>query len=307
MTDTQPPGTAHFFDAKVLIPFTIVTFIWGSTWLVIRDQVSDVPASWSVAYRFLIAAAAMFLFAYVRRVPLRLGWRGTAFAACVGVMQFGLNVNLVYRAEIYLTSGLVAMLYALLLVPNSLLSWVAFREAVSRPFILGSFIAIGGIALLFLHEYRMSGVAPDQVLLGMALGIGGTLAASVANVMQGSGIARRLPMASTLAWGMLLGGLADAAVAWALHGPPVFDTRPTYLAGVLYLAIAGSVMTFPLYYRLIQQIGAGRAAYSSVLIPIIAMLLSTLFEGYRWSPLALAGAALALLGMVVAMRAKTAS
>lgn len=307
MTDTRSGGTAHFFDAKVLVPFTIVTFIWGSTWLVIRDQISAVPPSWSIAYRFLIAAAAMFLFARFRRVPLWLGWPGMAFAACLGVMQFVLNFNLVYRAELHITSGLVAMLYALLLVPNSLLSWIVFRQPAGRAFIVGSFVAICGIALLFLHEYRASSVAPDQVLLGIALGVSGTLSASVANVMQGSGIARRLPMVATLAWGMLFGSLFDIAAAWILHGPPVVDLRPTYIAGVLYLALAGSVVTFPLYFRLIQQIGAGRAAYSSVLIPIIAMLLSTLFEGYRWSPLALAGAALALIGMVVAMRAKTAS
>ena len=307
MTSEQSNGTAHFLNAKVLVPFTIVTIIWGSTWLVIRGQISDVPVSWSVAYRFLVAAAAMFLLARYRRVTLWLGWPGMAFAACLGIMQFVLNFNLVYRAEVHLTSGLVAMLYALLLVPNSLLSWIIFRQPAGRAFIFGSFIAICGIALLFLHEYRTSRVAPDQVLLGIALGVGGTLCASVANVMQGSGIARRLPMVATLAWAMLLGGLFDALGAWILAGPPSFDTRPLYIAGILYLAIAGSVVTFPLYFRLIQEIGAGRAAYTSVLIPIIAMLLSTLFEGYRWSPLALTGAALALLGMVVAMRAKTTS
>jgi drug/metabolite transporter (DMT)-like permease len=307
VSDQQPAGSAHFFDARVLVPFAIVTLIWGSTWLVIRGQISDVPASWSIAYRFLIAAGAMFLLARYRRVPLWLGWPGMAFAACLGIMQFVLNFNLVYRAELHLTSGLVAMLYALLLVPNSLLSWIVFRQPAGRAFVLGSFIAICGIALLFLHEYRMSGVAPGQVLLGITLGVGGTLSASVANVMQGSGIARRLPMVATLAWAMLLGGMFDAVGAWAFYGPPAFDTRPLYIAGVLYLAIAGSVVTFPLYFRLIQQIGAGQAAYSSVLIPIIAMLLSTAFEGYRWSPLALAGAALALLGMVVAMRAKATS
>ncbi|HEX7784551.1 MAG TPA: DMT family transporter [Sphingobium sp.] len=305
--DAQSNGSAHFFDAKVLIPFTIVTLIWGSTWLVIRDQISDVPVSWSIAYRFLIAACAMFLLAHFRRVPLWIGWPGIAFAAGLGIMQFVMNFNLVYRAEMHLTSGLVAMLYAVLLVPNSLFGWIFYRQPVGRAFIVGSFIAISGIALLFLHEYRISPVASDQVLLGILLGVGGTLCASVANVMQGSDIARRLPMVATLAWAMLLGALFDCAGAWALAGAPSIDTRPAYIGGILYLAIAGSVVTFPLYFKLLQQIGAGRAAYSSVLIPIIAMLLSTLFEGYRWSPLALVGAGLVLLGMVVAMRAKATS
>ncbi|CAN5287680.1 EamA family transporter [soil metagenome] len=298
---------APVLDPRIALPFIIVTLIWGSTWLVIRDQVGSVPAGWSVAYRFLIASAAMFLLARTRRVPLWIGGWGLAFAACLGLMQFVLNFNLVYRAEMHLTSGLVAMLYALLLVPNSLLGWIVLRQPVSRAFLLGSLIAIAGIGLLFLHEYRTSGVAPGQVLLGIALGVGGTFSASVANVMQGSRIAHRLPMLAILSWAMLLGGSMDAAIAWTLHGPPVIELRAAYVAGVLYLALAGSVVTFPLYYRLIQQIGAGRAAYTSVLIPIIAMLLSTAFEGYRWSLLSGVGAALAMAGMVVAMRAKRTS
>ncbi|AUW56789.1 EamA family transporter [Sphingobium sp. SCG-1] len=288
----------------ILIPFAIVTLIWGSTWLVIRDQVSAVPPSWSVAYRFLLASVGMFVLARIRRLPLWIGGRGIAFAAGLGATQFMLNFNFVYRAELVLTSGVVAVFYALLLIPNSLFAWIAFRQPVSRNFILGSVVAVSGVTLLFLREYRYADVAPGAVLTGIGLSLCGLLAASVSNVMQGSPIARRLPIISLLAWAMLLGGVMDAALAWITSGSPVLDSRPAYVAGVVYLAIAGSVCTFPLYFRLIQQIGAGRAAYSGVLVPVIAMLLSTLFESYRWSTLAAAGAALSIAGMVIAMRAK---
>lgn len=288
----------------VLIPFAIVTLIWGSTWLVIRDQVSAVPPSWSVAYRFLLASVGMFALARIRRLPLWIGGKGIGFAAGLGVTQFVLNFNFVYRAELVLTSGVVAIFYALLLIPNSLFAWIVFRQPVSRHFIVGSIVAVGGITLLFLREYRYADVAPEAVLAGIGLSLCGLLAASVSNVMQGSPIARRLPIISVLAWAMLLGGVMDAALAWITSGPPVMDSRPAYIAGVAYLALAGSVCTFPLYFRLIQQIGAGRAAYSGVLVPVIAMLLSTLFESYRWSALAAAGAALSIAGMIIAMRAK---
>jgi drug/metabolite transporter (DMT)-like permease len=79
--------------------------------------------------------------------------------------------------------------------------------------------------------------------------------------------------------------------------------RPAYLGGVLYLSIIGTVVTFPLYFRLIRDIGPGKAAYTGVVIPVVAMLLSTIFEGYAWSTLALVGSALAMLGLVVAMQA----
>ncbi|WP_066770871.1 DMT family transporter [Sphingobium sp. CCH11-B1] len=292
--------------SSVALPFILVTLIWSSTWIVIRDQIGSVPASWSVCYRFLVAGVAMAIFAKIRRVPLGIGPAGLLFAAALGVAQFVLNFNFVYRAEHFLTSGVVAVLYAMLLIPNSILAWLIFRQPVSRAFIGGSVVAVSGIVLMLLHEYRAAPLAGHAVLLGAAFSIAGLLSASAANVMQGMQIARRLPMVAVLTWAMLIGAALDAALAWATVGPPVFDTRPAYLLGVAWLGIAGSVVTFPLYFTLIQRMGAGRAAYTSVLIPVIAMLISTLAEGYRWSPLAISGALLAVAGMAIALRAKAA-
>lgn len=291
-------------QSGIVVPFLLVTLIWSSTWIVIRDQIGSVPASWSVCYRFLLAGVAMAIFAKLRRVPLSLGGPGIAYAAAIGVTQFVMNFNFVYRAEHYLTSGVVAVIYAMLLIPNSILAFLFFRQPVSRAFIGGSVVAVAGIVLMLLHEYRAAAVQPDKVLLGAAFSLAGLFSASAANVMQGTQIARRLPMVAVLAWAMLIGAALDAALAWATIGPPVFDPRPGYLLGVAWLGIAGSVVTFPLYFTLIQRIGAGRAAYTGVLIPVIAMLISTVAEGYRWSPLALAGALLAVAGMAIALRAK---
>ncbi|MFY9350151.1 MAG: EamA family transporter [Sphingobium sp.] len=290
----------------IAVPFALVTLIWSSTWIVIRDQIGSVPASWSVCYRFLLAGIAMALFARMRRVPLGIGAPGLLFAAAVGLTQFVLNFNFVYRAEHYLTSGVVAVIYAMLLIPNSIFSWLFFRQPVGRRFIGGSLVAVAGIILMLLHEYRAATVSPDAVLLGAAFSFAGLLSASASNVMQGMEVSRRLPMIAVLTWAMLIGAGLNAAFAWATVGPPQFDPRPAYLLGVAWLGIAGSVVTFPLYFTLIQRMGAGRAAYTSVLIPIIAMLISTLVEGYRWSPLAIAGALLAIAGMAIALRAKAA-
>ena len=290
----------------IILPFALVTLIWSSTWIVIRDQLGSVPPSWSVCYRFLLAGIAMAAFARMRGVSLRIGGAGLLFAALLGTAQFVLNFNFVYRAEQYLTSGVVAVIYAMLLIPNSVLAFLAFRQPVTRGFIAGSAIAMAGIVMMLVHEYRAADVAPDKVLLGAAFSIAGLLSASAANVMQGMEIARRLPMIAVLAWAMLIGAAVDAAFAWIVAGPPVIEPRLGYLAGIAYLGIAGSVVTFPLYFRLIQRIGAGRAAYTSVLIPVIAMLISTLLEGYRWTGFAAPGALLAVAGMVIALRAKKA-
>jgi drug/metabolite transporter (DMT)-like permease len=131
------------------------------------------------------------------------------------------------------------------------------------------------------------------------------VAASISNVIQAGETGRRVPLMTLIAWAMLYGTLIDASVAAATSGPPVLPSERQYWLGTAYLAFAGSVVTFPLYYRLIREIGAGRAAYHNVLVVIVAMLLSTLLEGYRWSALAIGGAALALTGLVIALRAKS--
>jgi drug/metabolite transporter (DMT)-like permease len=151
------------------------------------------------------------------------------------------------------------------------------------------------------RETRLGG----DVALGIWLALGAMLAASVSNVIQAGGIGRRVPLMTLVAWSMLYGTLIDLAVAAAFAGPPVLPDDGQYWLGTAYLAFAGSVVTFPLYYRLIREIGAGRAAYHNVLVVIVAMGLSTLLEGYRWSALAAAGAALSLLGMLLALRAKS--
>ncbi|SER39964.1 DMT family transporter [Sphingobium sp. YR768] len=288
----------------VAIPFILVTLIWSSTWIVIRDQIGSVPASWSVCYRFLLAGVAMAAFARWRGISLNIGRSGLLYAALLGVAQFVLNFNFVYRAEHYLTSGLVAVVYAMLLIPNSILAFLIFRQPVSRAFIGGSVVAVAGILLMLLHEYHGATVRPDMVLLGAAFSFAGLMSASTANVMQGMEIARRLPMVAVLAWAMLIGAGVDALYAWATVGPPTFDPRIGYILGVGWLGLAGSVVTFPLYFTLIQRMGAGRAAYTSVLIPVIAMLISTLVEGYRWSALSIVGALLAVAGMAIALRSK---
>jgi drug/metabolite transporter (DMT)-like permease len=302
MIGAHPPPHA-LLRPQIAIPFLIVALIWGSTWFVILGQNDAAPASWSVTYRFVMATPAMFAVALAMRRPLRLGGKGQWLAALVGVTQFCGNYNFVYRAEVYLTSGIVAVMIGLLLVPNTLLGRLLLGQVITRRFAIGSGIAIVGIALLLVHEARMAPLG-GHVLLGVVLALGGMLSASISNVAQANETGRGLPMVSLLAWAMLYGTLADAALAWILSGPPVFPTSGAYWAGTAYLAIAGSVVTFPLYYTLIRQLGAGRAAYNGVVVIVIAMLISTVFEGYRWSLLAVAGAVLAMVGLVVALRAR---
>jgi len=290
--------------AAVLIPFAIVTLIWGSTWLVIKDQLGVVPASWSVTYRFLVAGLTMFAFAAYRREPLTLDARGWRFAAALAAFQFCLNFNFVYRAEGYVTSGLVAVIFALMIVPNALLGRIVLGQRLGRQLVLGSLVAIAGVALLFLHEARADAGAVRTTLIGIGFTLAAVMSASSANIMQGTQAAKRYPMATMLGTSMLIGAAFDAVIAWTLAGPPTFEPRLGYLVGILYLGVFASAIAFTLYFGVIRVIGPAKAAYSGVLTPVIAMLLSTVFEGYRWSLLAASGAVLAGIGLVIALRAR---
>ena len=302
MPPEAPPRSTRL---AVLIPFGIVTLVWGSTWFVITGQLGGgVPTSWSVCYRFLTAGIAMLVLALWKRESLAFDARGWGFAALLGLSQFCLNFNFVYRAEMHITSGLVAVVFALLLVPNAVFGRIFLGQRMGAQLLAGSGIAIAGVALLFLHEARRDAAGTGELLAGIGFTLAAVMSASVANVMQATETAKRYPMFAMLAAGMLIGATCNAAYAFATSGPPAFDLRFSYWGGVLYLGLAASALAFPLYFGVIRAIGPAKAAYSGVLVPVIAMLISTLFEGYRWSVLAAAGAVLAMVGLVIALRAK---
>jgi drug/metabolite transporter (DMT)-like permease len=286
---------------SVVLPFIIFTAIWGSTWIVIRGQLGEVPPQWSVTYRFAIAAVAMALVAWFKGDSLKLGRKSFGAALFLGFFQFSVNFNAVYLAERHITSGVVATVFALLLIPASLLGWALLGQRPTRRFAWSSLVAVSGIVLLFMHEIREHPADGRQIAIGIGLTLFGMLGAAIANVAQARPEIRQFPLFGLLAWSMAAGAAIDGIVAFLLSGPPVFDTRLTYWAGLLYLALPASVLTFSLYYPVVRKIGPAKAAYSSVVVPIIAMGFSTWLEHYRWTPLTITGALLALGGMAGAM------
>jgi drug/metabolite transporter (DMT)-like permease len=291
------------FHPSVFVPFLLVSLIWGSTWLVIRDQINFVPSSWSVTYRFTVAAAGMFLLSAALKNTLRLDRKGHILALVIGAVQFAINFNLVYAAEHHVTSGLVAVLFALLIIPNAMLGKFWLGRSITRNFWIGGSVACVGVGMLVLREYRLSPAGAGDVLIGTGLTIAAVISASVANVLQATDRMKSYPITTVLAWSMLYGALGNALWSLVSVGAPSFDPRAGYIGGVLYLGIIGSVVTFPLYFKLIREIGPGKAAYTSVFIPVVAMLLSTLFEGYQWTGLAVGGAVLAMAGLLISMQA----
>jgi len=303
-----PPIRSHrpphaLLRPEIALPFLLVALIWGSTWLVIKDQLTAAPASWSVTYRFAVATVGMGLLALIRGESFRITAGGHVLAIAIGLTQFFLNFNFVYRAELHLTSGIVAVLFGLLMLPNAVLGRIFLGQQVTPRFILGGLVGLAGIAALLINEARTAPLGGD-VALGILFCAIAILSASSANIAISTRQAQRVPVVVLLTWAMAWGTLIDAGLAWAVAGAPVFPASARYWGGVAYLGLIGSVLAFPLYYTLVRKLGAGRAAYNGVVVPVVAMALSTVFEGYCWSSLALIGGVLALGGMMIALRAR---
>jgi drug/metabolite transporter (DMT)-like permease len=280
--------------------FIISTSIWGSTWLAIKYQLGGVAPEWSVALRFALAALLLGSWCSLTRRPLRFGPRAHAFIALQGVLLFGLNYVGVYRAEQYATSGLVAVLFSTIVFMNPIGARLIFGTALTLRTLIAAALGVIGVALLFLPELTQAGQG-GSAALGILFGLGSTVIASGGNLAAMRNQAAQIPVLSGAAWGMAYGALTAAAVALVLHVPWSIDLRAPYLLALLYLAVFGSVVAFGAYLTLLKEIGSASASYVSVATPIVAMLLSTLFEGYRWTPIASFGVVLAAAGNWLAL------
>jgi len=279
------------------------TLIWASTWHVILYQLaSGVPVLNSVAWRFAIAALLLAGLALARgEALLRMPRSAHVLMLATGVVQYSGNYVSVYEAERHIPTGLVAVLFCLMVFGNALSGHFFFGQTVTRRFLLAASGGVAGVVLIFWPEIAATGARPSAAL-GLGLGLLAVLAACTGNVLTLTLTRRGLALVPVLAWSMGYGALflllASLATGQGLH----FDTSPAYLASLAYLALAGSVMAFVLYFKLAQRQGAARAALTGVIIPVIALAISAALEGYIPSALSVAGMALCLGSIYVATR-----
>ena len=278
--------------------FCIAALIWGSTWLAITFQLGVVAPEASVVYRFALAAAMLALWCRATGASLRFPLRQHAWFAAQGTLLFGLNYLAVYRAEQYITSGLVAVLFSLIVFLNLVGVRVFFATPVNRRTLLGAALGITGVTLLFWHEF---GARHGDALTGILLGLTATVLACGGNLLAVRSQRHGVPLLPGVAWGMGYGALAIALVALVDGTPWSFDPRPAYVLSLVYLAAFGSVIAFGAYLTLLGKIGAARAGYVGVAVPVVALLFSTAFERYEWTLAAAAGIALCAAGNVLVL------
>jgi drug/metabolite transporter (DMT)-like permease len=281
--------------------FIAAVAIWGSTWLAITFQLGKVAPEASVFYRFLLGSLLLFAYCLARGLPLRYKLREHLWLALFGMLMFSVSYIFVYYAEQHVVSGLVAVGYSASPLLGLLGMRLFFGTPMSRRLIVGSLLGMAGIALVFYPEFmRLHG--DRDTALGAIYTVIAVLVSAFGAMAAHRNQQAHLPLWQTMAWGMLYGSLFSLSVTLALGQKLTFEPTLPYVLSLLYLAILGSIVAFAAYLTLIKRVGAARAGYIGVMVPIVALVISAAFEHFRWHPLTWIGIAVSVAGNVIILR-----
>lgn len=280
--------------------YGVTVLVWGSTWLAIEFQLGEVPPEVSVFYRYVAAAMLLFGWCVLRRLPLRFDARAHGYFALLGLCLFGLNYLLTYHAQQYITSALSAIAFSTMLWMNIINARLFFGTRVELRVVAGSLFGIAGVITLFYPEIETVSWS-DATLLGASLSMSGALIASLGNMASLAAQRRSLPIMQSNAWGMLYGAALTGGFV-ALSGKDfAFDASPGYVLSLGYLVIFGSIVAFGAYLTLLGRIGAHKAGYAVVMFPVVAVVLSVLFEGLAVTANVVVGVLLVLAGNLITL------
>lgn len=275
--------------------FIVTVLIWGTSWIAIALQIGPVPVSVSVFYRIALAAILLLCaLAGTRRLRFPAQWR---FVVLQALCLFSLNFVALYNAAALIPSGLLSVVFSLASIFNALNARVFFGERITPRVVLAGCLGVSGFVLLFWDSLAVA-FNPDT-LRGVGWALLGTMIFSWGNMASRRNSAFGTTPIIANAWGMGIGASILLVLALATRQNMVVPTDPTYLAALLYLAVFASVIGFTTYLMLVSQIGSAQAGYATVIFPVVALVISTFFEGYEWTGTAVLGVALALLGNAV--------
>ena len=281
--------------------FAACVAIWSTTWIAITFQLGSVPPEMSVAYRFLLASLLLFAWCGIRGLPLRFSAREHGWLALFGLGSFGVGYVFVYYAEQHVVSGLVAVGYSASPLLGMLGMRFFFGTPMTRRVAVASVLGIAGIIIVFYPELaRLQGSRETAkgalfTTISVLIATGGSM---VAYRNQRAGV----PLWQGMAWGMFYGAMSALAIGLASGKPPSFLATSAYVLSLAYLAILGSIIAFASYLTLLKRLGAARAGYIGVMVPILALLLSAAFEGFRFHALTWVGIGVSVAGNVLILR-----
>ena len=280
--------------------YLVSVLAWGFSWIALHYQVGVVAPPVSVVWRFAIAAPLMLVFAAWRGERLRFTLAEQPYLAGLGAAIFSVNFLLFYYAAQNVASGLLSIVFSLASIGNVALGSLIFGTRIERRVVIGGAFGVAGIAAMFAPELggMRFGMAAQ---IGLALSLAGTLCFCIGNMLSLAAQRKRMPVFATIGWSMLYGVTFMTIFALVRGDAFAVDWSATYLGGLLYLAVIGSVLAFGVYFTLLGRIGAARAGYTTVMYPVVALVVSTFAENYHWSLLAVLGLAAVLTGNLLVL------
>ncbi|WP_426141010.1 DMT family transporter [Pseudomonas sp. DWP3-1-2] len=281
--------------------YLLTVLIWGTTWIALKLQLGEVAIAVSIVYRFGLAALVLFAILLLSGRLQPVNRRGQLICMAQGLCLFCINFMCFYSASQWIPSGLIAVVFSTSTLWNALNARIFFRQKVARNVLAGGALGLIGLACLFWPE--LSGhSASRETLLGLGLALIGTLCFSAGNMLSSLQQKAGLRPLTTNAWGMFYGA-AVLSLYCVFSGTPFsFEWNTRYIGSLLYLVILGSVVGFTAYLTLVGRMGPERAAYCTVLFPVVALNISAFVEGYQWTAPALMGLVLVMLGNVLVFR-----
>ncbi|MBF0258694.1 MAG: EamA family transporter [Desulfamplus sp.] len=301
--------------------YTLTVLIWGSTWIAIKFQLGTVDPVVSVAYRFILAASILLIWCRIRKLKMSFTFKEHLFIALQGGLLFAFNYWFFYLAELYLTSGLAAVIFSTIIIMNMVNGAIFLKTPFNPKVLMGGALGLCGISLVFKPELAgfelgrifesgrngfdlISSVlsSGNSSIQGVLICLAATFFASLGNIVSARNQRNGLPIIQTNAYGMAYGAILMVGVACLTGKTFDFVASPAYIIALVYLSIFGSIVAFGCYLSLIGRIGADRAAYATLLFPIVALIISTIWENYHWTNEAIAGLSLILCGNLLIVK-----
>ena len=282
--------------------YSLTVLIWGSSWLAIHFQIGIVPPEIAIVYRFVLASALLALWCLARGTSLRIALRHHPYLALLGFSLFSLNYLLFYYAAFDLATGLLAVIFSTMTVMNIFNSALFLKRKIQKKTVIAVLFGLTGMGLVFWPETTTFG---SQAAGAIGMSLFATYLASIGNIVSARNQKHGISVAPANAIGMAYGVLFLLAFSTLSGTPFVIDTSISFIGSLLFLALFASAIAFGCYLTLVGRIGPENAAYATVLFPVVALALSTGFEGYEWQGRALVGVSLVLIGNVVVLSRPT--
>jgi len=284
--------------------YVVTVLIWGSSWLAIKYQLGSVDPMVSVAYRFLLASGISWLFCRLSGRSMRFGLRDHGFMFLQGASLFALNYWLFYVSELTLTSGLAAVIFSTIVVMNLLNGAIFLKNRLEIRVIAGAFIGLLGIMLVFWPEVT-DFESGSENLFAAALAVLATFLASIGNIASARNQRAGIPVVQANTFGMTYGALLMLGLSWATGREFTFELTLPYVSSLAFLSVFASIIAFWSYLTLLGRVGVERAAYATLIFPLVALGISTIFEGYQWTAYAGIGILLILAGNLLILKRPT--